>query len=527
MRLSQEFVNSKYWYTVTLLALVLIYIHTFGKIFLNTGDHGRDLMSYLLSSQGYLPYIDYHWIYGPLMPFYYALLFKILGSSILTAITGWYVIFSLTLFVYFSILKKLFNPAVGCIVTILFTGFYGFFFHTFNHVAGTFLITLVLYFFIQYITEKTTRYLVFTAIFLAVLGLVKLNIMLSLFLCCFSIIAFINYKDLIKFSAIVFLPQVFIYGLFILLSPEHSFYSIFPYKSNLLTHGPDNLFVDLFKPLYIAPSIVNIKNFFILAQYKIFYAKITYFILLIPALAGLVLAKKDNKSFSILLFLVIASILCNHEYLLVGNDYSLRFWVLPIILLAVAFSLMLILERLDNIKINVVLFVVVIYISVFGVLITFLCYQNSFVNLNLERAKVQVYPPTTANLIYTTTLFIDQNTDPNDTILAIPYNSLYNFLSKRQSPSKINEFLYQTNLTTSQENKVIEDLQKNKTKLVLLSNMVSEKSLGTGIFGQTHAQKLAQYLKENYIPVNIIAEFFDENKHLAYGTVITILKHKD
>ena len=45
------------------------------------GDHGRDLYAFRKTLEGKLPYKDYWWVYGPLMPFYYGSFINIFGNS--------------------------------------------------------------------------------------------------------------------------------------------------------------------------------------------------------------------------------------------------------------------------------------------------------------------------------------------------------------------------------------------------------------------------------------------------------------
>jgi hypothetical protein len=53
---------------------------------LSTGDHGRDLYAFEQTSRGAVPYQDYWWVYGPLMPYYYGLFIKFFGASISTVL---------------------------------------------------------------------------------------------------------------------------------------------------------------------------------------------------------------------------------------------------------------------------------------------------------------------------------------------------------------------------------------------------------------------------------------------------------
>src|SRR5579863_6859741 len=56
--------------------------------YLSQGDHGRDLYAAQAVYRGELPYKDFWWVYGPLMPFYYGLFFKILGTKISSMLLG-------------------------------------------------------------------------------------------------------------------------------------------------------------------------------------------------------------------------------------------------------------------------------------------------------------------------------------------------------------------------------------------------------------------------------------------------------
>src|SRR5208283_3814855 len=56
--------------------------------YLAQGDHGRDLYAAQAVYRGELPYKDFWWVYGPLMPYYYGLFFKIFGVQISSMILG-------------------------------------------------------------------------------------------------------------------------------------------------------------------------------------------------------------------------------------------------------------------------------------------------------------------------------------------------------------------------------------------------------------------------------------------------------
>ena len=52
------------------------------------GDHGRDLYAFDVVTHGQLPYKDFWWVYGPLMPYYYGFFFKVLGVHITSILMG-------------------------------------------------------------------------------------------------------------------------------------------------------------------------------------------------------------------------------------------------------------------------------------------------------------------------------------------------------------------------------------------------------------------------------------------------------
>jgi len=82
--------NSK---TIITLLLPLIGIYILLPLInfhpsLSTGDNGRDLYAIAQVAHGGIPYKDYWWVYGPLMPFYYSFFTMILGTTIKSILIG-------------------------------------------------------------------------------------------------------------------------------------------------------------------------------------------------------------------------------------------------------------------------------------------------------------------------------------------------------------------------------------------------------------------------------------------------------
>src|SRR3989338_8340466 len=65
------------------------------QLHLAQGDHGRDLYCFQKTLDGQAPYRDFIWAYGPLMLYYYALCFKLLGVNIHSVLLGYNFLFLL------------------------------------------------------------------------------------------------------------------------------------------------------------------------------------------------------------------------------------------------------------------------------------------------------------------------------------------------------------------------------------------------------------------------------------------------
>src|SRR5690242_15660151 len=98
---------------------------------LATGDHGRDLYSPQALLKGVWPIHDYSWVYGPLMPIYYAGILKILGVSIQNVLIGQILLKILAGIFIFFILRLSLPIVWSFIGTLWFWIFFPFFFHTF------------------------------------------------------------------------------------------------------------------------------------------------------------------------------------------------------------------------------------------------------------------------------------------------------------------------------------------------------------------------------------------------------------
>ena len=73
---------------VIVVALFILWPTSNFETFIAPGDHGRDFYVFEQVADGGVVYQDFWWCYGPLMPYYYALCYKLLGVSIQSILLG-------------------------------------------------------------------------------------------------------------------------------------------------------------------------------------------------------------------------------------------------------------------------------------------------------------------------------------------------------------------------------------------------------------------------------------------------------
>src|SRR4051812_49204458 len=103
-----------FFFVLALLTAALIAAPSIDYIpLLRVGDHGRDLYAFQRTLAGEMPYRDYFWVYGPLMPCVYALCMKIGGVSAASVLAGAFGIKVLNALLVFSCLAVFLEPALA------------------------------------------------------------------------------------------------------------------------------------------------------------------------------------------------------------------------------------------------------------------------------------------------------------------------------------------------------------------------------------------------------------------------------
>lgn len=185
---------------------------------LSTSDHGRDLYCFQQTLQGKLPYRDYWWEYGPLMPYYYSLFFKILGVHIQGVLWGQFGLVVLAGLLIFAVSATMMSCVFSFLSALWFGSFRPEFFYTYNHVGGLVFLLSALYCLLRYTVHPRNYYLHAGLMSIVLTGLIKTNIGLS---CLFAFLGSVllaapvkNKKRCVLFSFLSLLLIASVYFLF-------------------------------------------------------------------------------------------------------------------------------------------------------------------------------------------------------------------------------------------------------------------------------------------------------------------------
>src|SRR5271154_4263409 len=104
--------------------------------YLSQGDHGRDLYAAQAVYRGELPYKDFWWVYGPLMPYYYGLFFKVFGTHISSMILGKLILRILGGVLICLSMLEISSEIAAFLCACWFMLFHQDFFFTYDHLGG-------------------------------------------------------------------------------------------------------------------------------------------------------------------------------------------------------------------------------------------------------------------------------------------------------------------------------------------------------------------------------------------------------
>jgi len=518
--------------TIAAGILILYPLHNF-QAPLTQGDHGRDLYAFKQTLDGALPYRDYWWVYGPLMPYYYAAAYKILGISIQSILLG-ELLLKIGAGVFFYLCLSLFcAPVFALLGACWFFLSQPDFFHTYNHAGGILSLLMIVYFLFCYLKNPQKKYIFAALTVNFFLFFIKINIGLYAF--CGSLLSLILFdwikKKKIKnwqtyLATAILLPIIIcaIHWIFFLKGlPLYAIRQCFPV-----------LAVD---HLYDTPLL---PTFFFFIKMQIFSILSNQTSLLLASLAsilGLVFFLKkplhpDDRELKRNLFLALVCLLLFtalvlHEFLATGVLYSL-FWVNPFqnlfLFLLIGTGIQKLAKPLQTLLVSVLFAICCIFIFNYHLLI------NSFKSPYhyFDISKTKIYIENSFDWILTvkkTTQYLNDHLTPQETFFALPYDPIYYFLTNKTSPTRHLIFFKHDNIPAEQEHATIKDLEKNNIRYIVLSSRQSATEIGLGTFGKTHCSILAEYINKHFSAVATFGDWTgDPTKILHHGT--KILKRK-
>ncbi len=491
---------------------------------LSQGDHGRDLYAAQAVLEGQRPYQDFWWVYGPLMPYYYGLCFKLLGSSIASILVGQLIIKIITgVFAYLA-LATLFHPLTALLGALWSICFLQDFFFTYNHVGGVVFIMAVVWLLFCYIKKPETKYIYAALLSALLLGLIKINFSFCALLLIALAIPLRQWlcrhtapgnKKILYALTLIGVPSLLIGIYWLLLNgltlPEAR--QCLPYMNGD-------------QPYEISP-FVALKNFFQIIFKNMFSSWLNTLMAAVIIASSLrtayVLWRKQlppARQTVVQLALIILSLfyaLNFHEYLKSGVWYR-SFWSQP---LSVLITFVLVDTAIHSITskrkwLGYAPLILVLGVSWFNGYQILNSVKQSSQYLDIDGAHVYLQnQPGWIKAVKDTTAFLKANVPPDELFFALPYDCLYYFLTHKKTPTRQLIFFDHIKIPSTQEESIIADLEKNHVNYVLLSNRAfAHTETGLGMFGKTYCPLIDQYIQAHFVP---IARFGDWRNEPGWG----------
>ncbi len=498
------------------------------------GDHGRELYAAEAVWRGELPYKDFLWYYGPLMPYYYGAFFKIFGVQITSVLLGKIVLNIACGIFCFLAVCEIFVPAAAFATSLWWMCFQQDFFHTYDHIGGIALILASIWMHLAYIRHSHLRSAYAALAFVFLLGLEKINFGLVALLIT---VLTVNIFDRIRpppsnetkrsfYITALFLPLAWLaiyrwmtYGL-----TMREIRECLPYLpgDEPNNHLPFIQSIPLIYHQYLQQIQMN---------HLLYGVVLVIFICLVRDVQLFFFKKNDAPPKKVELFLIsYATLFCFlnlNEYLVSGLLYR-SFWSQPPGILLCAFIIIIALKKSPLFLKG--------SLWIFFISICFLNIKQDFNEINsfktpahfLGLPKAHVYignGPPWIQTVEQTVLFINRTLGGKDLFFALPCDPLYYFLTNKRSPTRQLIFFDHVKIPVEQERSIIAELIKNRIKMVLISSRQSTPEPGRGTFGKTYCLLLYGFIKKNFYPV---AQFGEWTKPagwtINHGTLLLKLK---
>ena len=498
--------------------------------FLSAGDHGRDLYAFERTLHGDMAYRDYWWVYGPLMPFYYATFMKLYGVSIMSVLIGKAILKLAAGLLIFLSISRIAHPAAAMLGAIWFFLFSQEFFFTYNHIGGIVCICAITSMLLSYIKNRHMTCLWAAALAAFILCFIKLNFGIA-GLAATALGAFMtdrSYglkaspdKKFFYRAALLYLPiltaVIYMYLLFGLTTYEIR--QCMPYAT--ADHPYNSLpwiVVAQFWGLFVRKFFTSTLDFFFGASVITSLIRISYL-----AWYRRLKAKEDLQHLIALAILGMYFIFNFHEYLRSGTWYS-SLWSQPLEFMFFFVAISLAVRQTGRLT-RILIFGFVAGLAALGWRgQTGIIAQLKTPAQYLDHPKGKVFimnSPTWTKAILDTTDFLDKNLKPGEQFFALPYDPIYYYLTGRQSPTQLLIYFEHINIKEAQQRRIIADLENKHINWIVLSSRIKTSERGLGTFGATYCPLIAKYFREKFDPVTEFGDWQnDAGWASSHGTVI-------
>jgi len=503
--------------------------------FLSQGDHGRDLYAAQAVLRGELPYKDFWWVYGPLMPYYYGFFFKVLGHKISSILIGKLVIRILGGMLICLAMMEVASSTAAFLCACWFMLFQQDFFFTYNHLGGIAMILGVVFCLLSYIQRNSLKSAWGALIFIFILCLIKINfgiaalaVALITVKVCDAVrkVPFDKPKKIFYASALLALPVLLflIYWSLLRGLTMMEIRQCLPYMEGDQPYSVNPLTaIQIFWKSTLHTILSNWTN----CAFAV--------IINVSALRSLFLLTKNRLpaerktililSLSMLSLFYVANF---HEFLKSGVWYR-GFWSQP---LSIILTFLLIDIATQSVP-KIVRRVVFLFIASLAIYCWFtnwghvISAKTEGQYLSLPRGGVYTSnSPAWINTVEQTTEYLNKTLKPKELFFALPYDCLYYYLTGKRTPTRQLIFFEHIKIPTEQERSVIAELDKNHVNYVLISSRAfAHQEPGLGVLGETYCPLIEKYIQDNFIPVINFGDWKDEPGWAwNHGTII--LKRK-
>jgi hypothetical protein len=518
-----------------LMAAIFVWPELNFQDLLSQGDHGRDLYAFDAVTHGKLPYKDFWWVYGPIMPYYYGLFFKIFGMHITSVLLG-RALLAVTCSAFFYLSATcLMSPLLAFIGAAWFTQSRQEFFFTYNHIGGIAAELIICWCLLSYLRLPSMRYLWIALIADFILSLIKINFGLAGLVGIVLSVALIDFfkknplsteKKKFYGTAVVLIPVALgiIYWLLLHDLPFYAIRQCMPY------FGDDQPYHA--SPLRVIPYFL-MQNWltFIHSPVGIAIGVVLHGCTLLSVYV--LISKKLEKTYrqDILLGLGVIGIffiLYFHEFLVSGVWYRC-YWSIPFldlfhfVTIAVAFTFIP-----KFLRILIMLFLgALTAIGIVAHIGIIQSQKQPFRYLNMDRGQIYVgNEPQWTDTVNRVTSFLNTTLTKDDLFFALPYDCLYYYLAGKESPTRQLIFFDHIKIPTQQEISVIRELESHQTNYVVMSSRIISNETGLGIFGKTYCPVLSRFINDNFTPVGRLGGDWNQPPGWANNHGVIILKRK-